>query len=60
MERICEAANASSAIVESVSKILADVRSKGDRGISDTMHRIDGILLKPSLFSIASEAIDAA
>ena len=60
LERFCEAANASSAIVESVSKILADVRSKGDRGISATLRRIDGIRLKPSQFSITSEAVEAA
>lgn len=60
LERFCEAANASSAIVESVSKILADVRSKGDRGIAATLRRIDGIRLKPSQFSITGEVIEAA
>ena len=60
LERFCEAANASSAIVESVSKILANVRSKGDRGIAATLRRIDGIRLKPSQFTITGEAIEAA
>ena len=60
LERFCKAANPSSAIVDAVSKILADVRSKGDRGVSATLRRIDGIRIKPSQFSISSGEIEAA
>lgn len=48
-------------IVDAVSKILGDVRNKGDQGIVSTMRRIDGIRLKPPQFRISeSELFEAA
>lgn len=60
LERFCQAASASSAIVDSVSKILTDVRSKGNRGVAETLRRIDSIRLKPSQFPIPLDELGAA
>jgi len=60
LERFCMAASASSAIVDSVSKILAEVRSKGDSGVAATLRRVDGVRLEPSQFPIPREELAAA
>jgi len=60
LERFCKAASASSAIVDSVSKILADVRAKGDRGVAATLRRVDGVRLEPTQFPISREELAAA
>ncbi len=49
----CETAAVPQHIVDTVSKILADIRGKGDKGIAATMRRIDGLRLKPSQFRIS-------
>ncbi len=56
----CETAVVPQSIVDAVARILADVRVKGDRGISSTLKRIDGISLKPSGFGISEEEMSAA
>ncbi len=60
LARFCETAVVPQAIVDAVSKILADIRTKGDRGISTTLRRIDGVALKPSQFAISKEERAAA
>lgn len=56
----CETAVVPQSVVEAVSKILLDVRTKGDRGIASTLRRIDGIRLKPDQFRIEKGEMDEA
>ncbi len=61
LAKFCETAVVPQSIVDAVSKILADVRSKGDAAIASTIRRIDGIRLKPSQFRITEgELVGAA
>ncbi len=53
----CETAAVPQHIVDTVSKILADIRGKGDKGIAATMRRIDGLRLKPSQFRISESEL---
>ena len=53
----CETATVPQHIVDTVSKILADIRGKGDKGIAATMRRIDGLRLKPSQFRISESEL---
>ena len=53
----CETATVPQHIVDTVSKILADIRGKGDKGITATMRRIDGLRLKPSQFRISESEL---
>lgn len=53
----CETAAVPQHIVDTVSKILADIRGKGDKGITATMRRIDGLRLKPSQFRISESEL---
>ncbi len=56
----CESANVSQAVIDSVAKVLADVRSKGDRAISDTLKRLDGVDLDSSQFRIGEDEMKEA
>ena len=58
--QFCETAQVSQTIIDSVAKVLADVRSKGDKAISDTLKRLDGVRLKPSRFRIAEQEMREA
>ncbi len=60
LEAFCETAVVPQSIVDSVAKILSDIRRKGDRGIVSTLKRIDGISLKPDAFRISREEMNAA
>lgn len=53
----CETAVVPQYIVDTVSKILADIWGKGDKGIAATMRRIDGLRLKPSQFRISESEL---
>ena len=53
----CETATVPQHIVDTVSKILADIRGKGDKGITATIRRIDGLRLKPSQFRISESEL---
>jgi histidinol dehydrogenase len=53
----CETAAVPQHIVDTASKILADIRVKGDKGIAATMRRIDGLRLKPSQFRISESEL---
>ena len=53
----CETATVPQHTVDTVSKILADIRGKGDKGIAATMRRIDGLRLKPSQFRISESEL---
>ena len=58
--KFCETAQVPQTIVDSVAKILADVRSEGDEGIRQTLARIDRIDLEPDRFAITDEEMKAA
>lgn len=48
----CETAVVPHTIVDAVSKILGDVRARGDKAISSTLRRIDGIRIHSDRFRI--------
>ncbi len=56
----CETAVVPQSVVDAVSKILFDVRTKGDSGIASTLRRIDGINLRPEQFRIPETEIAEA
>ena len=56
----CETAVVPQYIIDTVSKILADIRGKGDKGIAATMRRIDGHRLKPSQFRISESELEGS
>jgi len=60
LQKFCETAVVPQSIVDSVAKILADTRSRGDAGIASTLKRIDGVSLKPEGFRISKEEMNAA
>ena len=60
LAKFCETAVVPQTIVDTVAKILADVRAQGDAGIAATLKRIDGVTLKPEGFRISKEEMDAA
>jgi len=60
LAKFCETAVVPQSIVDAVSRILADVRSKGDAAIASTIRRIDGIRLKPSQFRISESELNGA
>ncbi len=60
LAKFCETAVVPQSIVDSVAKILADVRRQGDAGIASTLKRIDGVSLSPAEFRISKAEMDAA
>jgi len=60
LAQFCETAVVPQGIVDSVAKIIADTRAKGDRGIARTLKRIDGVALKPEQFAISQDEMDSA